>query len=83
MVHDILKPAAILCKTLQYDDVSVIDAIEALLKTKKSVEKLKSVSCNELPTAKKVVSRVIDANNHHIYTLKELLLKTLATFHKA
>ena len=27
----LLKPAAILCKTLQYDDVSVVYAIEALL----------------------------------------------------
>jgi len=29
-----------------------------LLKAKKSIEKLKSVSFNELPTVKKVVSRV-------------------------
>jgi len=30
--------------------------IDALLRTKKSIEKLKSVSFNELPTVKKVVS---------------------------
>jgi len=58
MVHDMLKPAAIICKALQHDDVLVIDAIEALLKAKKSIEKLKSVSFNELYTVKKVVSEV-------------------------
>ena len=58
MVHDMLKPAAILCKTLQYDDVLVIDVTEALLKSDKSIEKLKSLSFTEFPTVKKVVSRV-------------------------
>ena len=58
MVHDLLKPAAILCKTLQYNDVSVVDAIEALLKTNKPIEKLKALNFDELPTMKKVALRI-------------------------
>ena len=61
MLHDLLKPAGILCKALQYDDVSVTDALEAIVKTGKSIEKLKSLSFDELPTVKKVISRIQSA----------------------
>ena len=59
MVHDLLKPAAILCKTLQNGGVSVIDAIETLLKTSKAI---KTLSFKELPTVKRVLSRIKDDN---------------------
>ena len=44
LFHDLLKPSAILCKALQDDALSIVDAIEAVLKTNKSIEKLTSMS---------------------------------------
>ena len=58
MFHDLLKPCATLCKVLQDDGISVVGAIEAVLKTSKAVEKLKTTNFNELPTVKKVLSRI-------------------------
>ena len=74
MVHDLLNPAVILCKTLQNDDVSVIDAIEALLKTSKTVEKLKTLSFKELPTVKRVLSRIKDDDNIDMITYQSVQL---------
>ena len=51
---DILKPSSTLCKILQEDDVYVVRAIEAILKTSNSGDKLKATSFEELPTVKKV-----------------------------
>ena len=34
-----MKPAVILCKLLQQDDVRVVKAIKAILKTSKAIEK--------------------------------------------
>ena len=39
--HDLLKPASILCRELLADDVSIVKAIEAILKTAKNMEKSK------------------------------------------
>ena len=58
MFHDLLKPAGILCKALQYDDVSIIDASEAMVKTAKSIEKLKTLNFYELPIVKKLILRI-------------------------
>ena len=58
MFHDLLKPSAILCKVLQDDEICVVDAIEAVLKTSKAVEKLKTTDFDELPTVKKVLLRI-------------------------
>ena len=55
--HDLLKPAAILCKVLQQDDVCVVEAVEAILKTSKAIEKLASTSFDDIPTVKMVSSR--------------------------
>ena len=57
LFHDLLKPAAILCKVLQQDDVCVVEAIEATLKTCKAIEKLASTSFDDFPTVKMVSSR--------------------------
>lgn len=40
LFHDILKPAAIMCKASQYDDICVVSAIESTLKTSKAMESL-------------------------------------------
>ena len=63
MCHDLLKPAGILCKALQYDEVSITDALEAMVKTTKSIEKLKALNFYELSTVKKVISRIQNANS--------------------
>ena len=57
--HDLLKPAAILCKTLQANDVCIVEAIEAILKTTKHIEKLASLMLDGLPTLKMVSSRIV------------------------
>ena len=54
--HDLLKPSAMLCKILQEDELCVVRAIESLLKTKKSMEKLKAAAFEELPTVMKVLA---------------------------
>ncbi len=58
LFYELLKPAATLCKILQFDEVCVVDAIEAILKTSKTIEKLKTTTFEKLPTVKKVLSRV-------------------------
>jgi len=52
---DLLKPVAILSKSLQYTEVSIVEAIEGILKTKKSIEKLQETAFDDLPTVKKVM----------------------------
>ena len=61
--HDLLKPASILCKVLQDDEVCVVQAIESIMKTKKGLENIKSVAFNELPTVKKVTGRIKQDEN--------------------
>ena len=57
--YDLLKPAATLCKVLQEDDVCVVEATEATLKTSKAVEKLASIPFDDLPTVKMVSTRIV------------------------
>ena len=40
LFHDLLKPYSILCKVLQEVEICVVCAIEAVMKTKKSLEKM-------------------------------------------
>ena len=54
---DLLKPASILCKVLQDDEVCVYQAIESTIKTKKALDKLKATPFKELPTIKKILTR--------------------------
>jgi len=57
---DLLKPASILCRVLQEDELCVVRAIEQIMKTKKNVDKLKQTEFEQLPVVKKVLSRVSD-----------------------
>ena len=60
---DLLKPASILCKVLQKDEICVMGAIEAFIKTKKSVEKIKKTPFDDLPNVKMLCNRVkVDAS---------------------
>ena len=55
---DLLKPSSTLCKILQEDDVCVVRAIEAVIKTFKSGDKLKATTFENLTTVKKVLGRM-------------------------
>ena len=55
LFHDTLKPAAVMCKTLQYDEICVVSAIESILKASKAIESLKGISFEESPTVKNVL----------------------------
>ena len=82
--HDLLKPASILCKTLQADEVYVVTAVEAILKTTKNLEKVKATSFEELVTVKKVLSRISHEGSSSSYQGADLIRFTEAvTFFKA
>ena len=55
---DLLKPANILCKVLQEDELCIVRAIEQIMKTKKNIDKLKKTEFEHLPTVRKILSRV-------------------------
>ena len=65
--RDILNPPSILCKVLQEDEVCVVRAIESILKTKKSLDKLKLTTFEELPTVKMVLSRIKEEDGSNTY----------------
>ncbi len=65
--HDLLKPSAILCKVLQEDELCVVRAIESVLKTKKSMDKMKATAFEELPTVKKVLARIQQEDGSVMY----------------
>ena len=51
--HDLLKSVATLCKVLKEDELCVVRAIEAVFKTKQSLDKLKTVEFEQLPSVKR------------------------------
>ena len=59
LFHDLLRPASILCKSLQYDDLSVTDTVESLLHTSSSLEKLKDKKFTDYPSVKKVTASIV------------------------
>jgi hypothetical protein len=82
--HDLLQPVALLSKALQKDDLCVVHAIEVLMKTKKSLDKLRSTPFEELPSVKKVLGRVKDEAGCVTYQGQDLKMHTQGlTFLKA
>ena len=65
--HHLLKPCIILSKILQDDELSITEAIEAILRNNKDTEKLKATKFDNLPTAKKVTSRMQDTDDGATY----------------
>ena len=65
--HDLLKPASILCKALQANEVCVVTAIEAILKTAKNLEKVKATPFEELTTVKKGLCRITHEGSSSSY----------------
>ena len=58
LFHDLLRPCSVLCKILQEEEICVVRAIEAVMKTKKSLEKVKSTPFQDLPSVKKLLGRI-------------------------
>ena len=58
--HDILKPAAILCKSFQADEISTVSTVEAVLRTSSSMIKLKTTEMEDFPSVRKVLQRLKD-----------------------
>ena len=56
--YDVLKPLGILSKILQEDELCLVRAIEAFFKTKKALEEIKMKSFEDIPTVKKVLTRI-------------------------
>ena len=52
LFHDILKPTAILCKSFQADEMSVVSTIEAILRTSASIKKLHTTEMEDFPSVK-------------------------------
>lgn len=55
--HDILKPTAILCKSLQADEISIVSTIKAILRISTSMKKLKTTEMEDFPSVEKVLWR--------------------------
>ena len=60
---------------MQAEDINIVDAIEAVLKTNKSMEQLKLTQCSELPTVKKVMSRTQKSGNDNVTYQETQLVK--------
>ena len=65
--HDILKPVAILCKSLQSDELCIVNSIEAILRTSSSLAKLKTTDFESLPSVKKILLRLTGDSNTKLY----------------
>ena len=65
--HDVLKPCVSISLALQAEHINIVDAIEAVLRTNKAIEQLKSTEFGELPTVKKVMSQIQKTGNNDTY----------------
>ena len=64
--HDILKPAAILCKCLQADELHIVSTTEAILRTTTSMRKLKAMELEGLPSVQKVLERIKEGQSSNV-----------------
>ena len=74
LFHDLLKPSATMCKVLQEDELCVVRAIESVLRTKRSMDKVRESPFEELPTVKKVLERIQQEDGTVSYQTAELKL---------
>ena len=74
LFHDLLKPSATMCKVLQEDELCVVRAIESVLRTKRSMDKVRETPFEELPTVKKVLERIQQEDGTVSYQTAELKL---------
>ena len=71
--HDVLKPMSVICKALQADEVCVVGALEAILKSTKAVEHVKGTPFEDLPSVRKVTMRVKQEGTACTYQGADLL----------
>lgn len=64
LFHDVLSPAAALCKVLQNDELCIVSAVEAILRCTKAIEKVKTTMFENLPTVSKVLGRMKHGTSH-------------------
>ena len=69
---DVLKPCSMLFKVLQNDEVFVVQAVEALIRVKKDLDRKKEVNFEELPTVKIVCDRVKTVDGTKTYQQAEV-----------
>ncbi len=70
--HNILKPAAMLCKALQRDEICLVSAVEAVLRSTDALEKLKTKQVTEFPSVRKVMLRLNSVDEGKTYQGFEL-----------
>ena len=56
--HDVLKPMSVLCKALQSDEICVVRALEAILKTTRAIERVKEAHFQDLPSIRRVTLQI-------------------------
>ena len=56
----ILKTTAMLCKSFQADEISIVSTIEAIRRTSASLKKLKTIEIEDFPSVKQVFLRLKD-----------------------
>ena len=71
--YDLLKPMSTLCKALQEDETCVVHALEGILKTSRSIDRVKETEVEELPTVRKVCSRVKQESGSCTYQGADLI----------
>ena len=64
---------SVLCKALQADEVCVVGALEAILKSTKAVERVKGTPFEDLPSVQKVTMRVKQEGTACTYQGADLL----------
>lgn len=70
MYVDILKPPSLLSEALQVDDLNVVQGLQSILKSKKSLKRLAEIDPLEWPTVKLVISRLNDGSVYQGATLQ-------------
>ena len=69
MYIDVLKPPSLLSKSLQADDLDIVQGLKLILKSKQSLQSLSEQDPLEWPTVKLVLSRLSDDNTYQGATL--------------
>ena len=61
--HNLLKPASMLRKALQTDDICIVTAIGAKLWATKAIDTIKTTDFDDLPTVKQVAKQLQEDDN--------------------
>lgn len=76
LMHDLFETCAKLCKALQKEEVCIISDMKALLDTAKSVKAYQSMDFDNLPTVKRILSRM--KVNAHEFTYQGAVVSGIA-----